>query len=93
MDKFIYYSTPSGRRAGKSFIERLIKEAREKEDRHLIDTIIKQKASYILRNHLEETQPISFGIDWAKDSGRNRGDVIKRVGNVTHVRFKTMGVR
>ncbi len=31
------------------------------------------------------------GIDWAKDSGYNRGDVISRQGNVTYLRFKTVG--
>ena len=30
-----------------------------------------------------------IGIDWASDSGMLRGDVIKREGNVTHLRFKT----
>ena len=30
------------------------------------------------------------GIDWAKDSGMNRGEVIERKVNVTHVRFKTV---
>ena len=33
------------------------------------------------------------GVDWAKDSGMNRGDVIKRDGNVTTVRFKTVTLR
>jgi len=31
-----------------------------------------------------------LGIDWAKDSGMNRGDVISRNKNVTEVRFKTV---
>ena len=31
-----------------------------------------------------------IGVDWAKDSGMNRGDVIKRNGNVAHVRFRTV---
>lgn len=31
-----------------------------------------------------------IGIDWAKDSGKNRGEVHKREGNVVHVRFKTV---
>lgn len=33
-----------------------------------------------------------IGLDWAKDSGMNRGDVIKRDKNVTHVRFNAVGV-
>jgi hypothetical protein len=36
--------------------------------------------------------PKWIGVDWAKDSGMNRGDVIIRDGNVTHVRFKTVSV-
>lgn len=43
----------------------------------------------IFKRSLEE-KPIWIGVDWAKDSGMNRGDVIKRDGNVTHVRFKTV---
>ena len=39
-----------------------------------------------------ESMPVAVpkwgGIDWAFDSGRNRGDIVKRDGNVTHVRFK-----
>lgn len=31
-----------------------------------------------------------IGIDWAKDSGNNRGDVIQRKDNITFVRFKTL---
>lgn len=31
-----------------------------------------------------------IGVDWAKGSGMNRGEVIKRDDNVTHVRFKTV---
>lgn len=29
-------------------------------------------------------------VDWAKGGGMNRGDVIKREGNITHVRFRTV---
>jgi hypothetical protein len=32
-----------------------------------------------------------IGIDWAKDSGMNRGDIIKREDNVVYTRFKTVG--
>jgi len=35
-------------------------------------------------------QPKWIGIDWGKESGMNRGDVIKRDGNITHVRFNTV---
>jgi len=31
-----------------------------------------------------------LGVDWAKDSGMTRGDVISRNKNVTEVRFKTV---
>lgn len=37
-------------------------------------------------------QPKHIGIDWAKDSGMNRGDIIKNDGNVTHVRFRTVTI-
>jgi|GEM_PF-5236262 len=33
-----------------------------------------------------------IGVDWAKGSGMNRGEVIKRESNVIHVRFKTVTV-
>jgi len=32
-----------------------------------------------------------IGIDWAKDSGMNRGNIIERDNNIIHVRFKTVG--
>jgi hypothetical protein len=32
-----------------------------------------------------------IGIDWAKDSGMSRGDIIKREDNVVYTRFKTVG--
>ena len=34
--------------------------------------------------------PHLLGIDWAEDSGMNRGDIHKREGNVIHVRFKAV---
>ena len=37
-------------------------------------------------------RPAFTGVDWAKDSGMNRGDVIGRDDNITHVRFKTVGI-
>ncbi|MEZ0150152.1 MAG: hypothetical protein AB9Q19_12680 [Candidatus Reddybacter sp.] len=33
-----------------------------------------------------------IGVDWACDSGNNKGDVIKRDANVTYVRFKDLGI-
>ena len=37
-------------------------------------------------------EPAWFGVDWAVNSGYNRGDVISRNGNVTEVRFKTVDI-
>ena len=37
-------------------------------------------------------EPRFIGVDWAADSGMNRGDIVKREGNVVHARFKTVGV-
>lgn len=37
--------------------------------------------------------PIFIGVDWAEDSGMNRGDVISRNDNVIEVRFKTATVK
>ena len=34
--------------------------------------------------------PVFLGVDWAVDSGMNRGDVISRNDNVIEVRFKTV---
>jgi len=34
-----------------------------------------------------------IGVDWAKDSGMNRGDIIKHDENVIHVRFKAVDAR
>jgi len=34
--------------------------------------------------------PIYTAVDWAMGAGFIRGEVIKREGNVTHVRFKTL---
>ena len=34
--------------------------------------------------------PKILGVDWAKDSGMNRGDIIARDGNVITIRFKTV---
>ena len=31
-----------------------------------------------------------MGVDWAKGSGMNRGDVISRDGNIIEVQFKTV---
>jgi len=31
-----------------------------------------------------------IGVDWAQDSGYNRGDIISRKGNVIKIRFKTV---
>jgi hypothetical protein len=36
--------------------------------------------------------PIFIGVDWAKDSGMNRGDVMSRNDNVIEVRFKTVTI-
>ncbi len=36
---------------------------------------------------IEGARLIWTGVDWAKGSGKARGDVIKSEGNVTHVRF------
>jgi len=37
--------------------------------------------------------PFSFiGVDWAKDSGMNRGDIMSRNDNVIEVRFKTVTI-
>jgi len=36
--------------------------------------------------------PVYVGVDWAKDSGMNRGDVISRHDNVIEVRFKTVTI-
>jgi len=35
-------------------------------------------------------QPMIIDIDWADNSGMNRGDVIKIDGNITYVRFKAV---
>ena len=43
---------------------------------------------YLLKN----STPVWIGIDWAKGSGMNRGDVYKRENNVLYVRFKTVGI-
>lgn len=34
--------------------------------------------------------PVYFGVDWAKDSGLNRGDIMSQTDNVIYVRFKTV---
>lgn len=88
MSKFFYYSTP--RRVGGSLFQCLFKEAEEKGI-EFSTYIIKERMDAFFRNPLEKTEPIFFGVDWAKDSGLNRGDVIKQIGNVTYVRFKTCG--
>lgn len=36
--------------------------------------------------------PQFMGVDWAKDSGMNLGDVISRNNNVIEVRFKTVTI-
>jgi len=36
---------------------------------------------------------IFIGVDWAKDSSMNRGDVISRKNNVTEVRFSTVTLK
>ena len=38
----------------------------------------------------EIPESLWMGIDWAKDSGMNRGDVISRNNNVIEVRFRTL---
>jgi len=47
---------------------------------------------YEIFKHVHMNNPIWVGVDWAKDSGMNRGDIIKTESNVIHVRFKTIGV-
>jgi len=38
-----------------------------------------------------DEEPVVFGVDWAKGSGFNRGDIIARpASNVIRVRFKTV---
>lgn len=44
-----------------------------------------------LMEKAETAHPKWFGVDWAKDSGMNRGDVIKRDDNIIHVRFRAVG--
>lgn len=41
-------------------------------------------------NGVDLSKPLYLGVDWAKNSGMNRGDVIKRVANVIYVRFVTV---
>ena len=33
-----------------------------------------------------------MGVDWAAGNGMIKGEVIERAGNVTHLRFTTVGV-
>ncbi len=47
---------------------------------------------YELYKKAKEDKPVWIGVDWAKDSGMIRGDVISRTANVVHVRFKTVSV-
>ena len=44
----------------------------------------------LMFNVVMEGEPLWAGIDWAKDSGMNRGDIISSQGNVVEVRFKTV---
>lgn len=49
-----------------------------------------------LKNNPPKTAWLSYkfiGVDWAKDSGMNRGDVISRKDNVTEVRFSTVTLK
>ncbi len=40
-----------------------------------------------------ELKPIWIGVDWAKDSGFNQGDIISIKGDVIEVRFQTVTVK
>jgi hypothetical protein len=42
-----------------------------------------------LRSYFQQFTTHYFGIDWAENSGMNRGDIISRKNNVIEVRFKT----
>ncbi|MEJ1436603.1 MAG: hypothetical protein RPU61_04735 [Candidatus Sedimenticola sp. (ex Thyasira tokunagai)] len=46
----------------------------------------------LLKKAFDKSKPILVGVDWAKGNGMIRGEIIKRDGNVTHVRFKTVCV-
>ncbi len=43
-------------------------------------------------DHLDALKYLLLGIDWAEDSGMNRGDIISRSENVIYVRFKAVDV-
>ena len=47
----------------------------------------------LLMENARVASPKFIGVDWAADSGYNRGDVIKTENNVVHVRFKTVEVK
>lgn len=74
MSKIVYFSTPSNKRS--SLFDILLKKLTEQET--------------MLNGEQEKDKPIFFGVDWAKGSGCNRGDVIARVDNVIYVRFKAV---
>jgi len=88
MSKYFYFSTP-GRR-GNSIYESLLKEAIKRAETHLLDGVDEPTHADGFIKHIDVGEPAVFGVDWAKDSGMNRGDVINRVDNVIYVRFKAV---
>jgi len=53
------------------------------------------ESTYFFRQWVDTlltAEPVFMGVDWAKDSGMIRGDVIDRNGNVIYVRFKTVTI-
>jgi len=67
------------------------------DDKHFYSSTPRGKNAFYnqwLKSLMDSTpiKPKWIGIDWAKDSGMNRGDVIKKDGNVTHVRFNTVEI-
>lgn len=51
-------------------------------------------AGFVFFDDDVETIPeaLFIGIDWARGYGHCRGEILKREGNVVHVRFKTEGL-
>jgi hypothetical protein len=47
--------------------------------------------SFFYEMFMSQKRPVVVGVDWAKDSGMVRGDILSKEGNVVHVRFKTVG--
>ena len=65
----------------------------DKDKMMIISTPRQAGRSYfydLYKKNLQGKEPAWVGVDWAKDSGMNRGDVIKRSANVVHVRFRTI---